>query len=141
MHLLSAIARSNFNDVKQIIDLMIMTDDIDELNMAIKSDPPMTLYEVAVEQDKEVATESSRAIVNYMREKGALTYQELLKINPVPGIPLAKKGENRIERNKGIASLTRRSVVPIGPIGGKRSRYSRIDSYKRRTRRRLRNRN
>ena len=141
MYLLSAIARSNFNDVKRLIDLMIMRRDTDELNMVIKSDPPMTLYEVAVEQDKEVGTESSKAIVNYMREKGALTYEELLKINPVPGIPLAQKGETRIEKNKGIGSLSRKRV---GPFGGKRcsTSHRRIHNYKRRTRRfRLRNRN
>lgn len=140
MYLLSAIARSNFNDVKRLIDLMIMRRDTDELNMVIKSDPPMTLYEVAVEQDKEVGTESSKAIVNYMREKGALTYEELSKINPVPGIPLAQKGENSIEKNKGIASLPRRRV---GTFGGKRSsRIYRRKLNNNRTRRfRLRNRN
>jgi len=118
MSLFSGIMTSNFDDVKEVIDSMILTGDTDEINITINSNPPMTLYDIALEQHKEVNSESSKKIINYMRKSGALTYEELLNLNSVSKIPLAQKGINHIEKNKGIASLRRRKVGIT--VGGRR---------------------
>ena len=101
---------------------MILTGDTYELNITFNSTPPVTLYDIAIQQDQIVKSESSRKIVNYMRKSGALTYEELLNLNAVSKIPLAQKGTNHIEKNKGIASLPRRKV---GTVGGRRRRNKR----------------
>jgi regulatory protein YycI of two-component signal transduction system YycFG len=122
MSLLPGIITSNFDDVKELIESMILTGDTYELNITFNSTPPVTLYDIAIQQDQIVKSESSRKIVNYMRKSGALTYEELLNLNAVSKIPLAQKGTNHIEKNKGIASLPRRKV---GTVGGRRRRNKR----------------
>ena len=73
----------------------------------------MTLYDIAVEQNKEIGSKSSSDIVSYMRSKGAMTYTELLASQSSSGIPLARSVRANI-KNTGIASLSRRKTVRLG---------------------------
>jgi len=127
MSLFSAILRSDYETVRRLIDSMGNSRELNiELNMTIGNNPPMTLYDIAVEQNKEEGSKASKDIMEYLASKGAMTYEQLMKTYPPervsPLVPLYVKSVRTRPINKGIASLPRRTTVSLGKGGYRRNK-------------------
>ena len=105
MSLLTAILQSKYLKVVKMIN------EGADVNDTLNSTPPMTMLEIAIETNKENPSPQSNSIIELLKSKGALTYEELLVTKPrnknLP--PLAKKGIVRGNiKTTGIAGLPRR---------------------------------
>lgn len=160
MSLFTAILRSDYKMVRQLINSMDNSRERNiELNMTIGDNPPMTLYDIAVEQNKEVGSKASKDIMEFLALKGAMTYEELIKTYPPqrvsPLLPLSVRGVHTRPINttgtkgstvrytipNGIASLPRHKVVSLAKGGRYRRNKTRPSRGKRaanRTQRRSR---
>ena len=72
MSLLKAILDSNYLKVAKYIN------EGADVNDTLKSTPPMTLLEVAIETNKENPSSQSELIINLLTLKAAKTYKELI---------------------------------------------------------------
>lgn len=141
MSLFVAVLQSDFKNVKRIIDSMAKNPEelSIAINMTIGYNPPMTLYDAAVEQHREEGSVAARNIVDYMRANGALTYAELAATQPPdrisPDVPLSVRGIPLFSvKNIGIASLPRRrKVVSLARRGGVNTRKTRKTRKNRRS--------
>lgn len=106
MSLLKAILQSNYLNVAKY------TNKGDDVNGTLKSTPPMTMLEVAIEANKENPSSQSSLIINLLKAKGAKTYPELLDPKPKKNLPpLSVKGTVRGNiKTHGIAGLARGGI-------------------------------
>jgi hypothetical protein len=114
MSLLTPILQSKYSKVVKCIN------EGANVNDTLNSTPPITMLELAIETNKEYPSTQASSIIELLKSKGALTYEELLVTKPrnknLP--PLAKKGIVRGNiKTTGIAGLPR--------SGGFRTRRSR----------------
>ena len=106
MSLLKAIMRSNY------LELVEALDNGENVNNTLKSSPPMTMLEVALEVNKENPSSQANSIIVLLKAKGAKTYEELS--NPAPAVkknlpPLHVRGRATGNiKTTGIAGLPRR---------------------------------
>jgi len=108
MSLLTAILQSKYLKVVKEIN------EGADVNDTLNSTPPMTMLEVAIETNKENPSPQSNSIIELLKSKGALTYEELLVTKPINKNlpPLAKKGTVRGNiKTTGIAGLPRRGGI------------------------------
>jgi hypothetical protein len=108
MSLLTPILQSKYSKVVKCIN------EGANVNDTLNSTPPMTMLEVAIETNKENPSPQSNSIIELLKSKGALTYEELLVTKPINKNlpPLAKKGIVRGNiKITGIAGLPRRGGI------------------------------
>ena len=105
MSLLKSILQSNYLNVAKYINKG------EDINGTLKSTPPMTMLEVAIEANKENPSSQSSLIINLLKAKGAKTYPELVDAkskNKRNLPPLSLKGTVRGNiKTHGIAGLSR----------------------------------
>ena len=105
MSLLKAILQSKYLKVVKAMD------EGADVNDTLNSTPPMTMFDVAIETNKENPSSQGNSIIVLLKAKGAKTYGELLVTKPrnknLP--PLSVKGTviGNI-KTSGIAGLPRR---------------------------------
>jgi hypothetical protein len=105
MSLLTPILQSKYSKVVKCIN------EGANVNDTLNSTPPITMLDLAIETNKENPSTQASSIIELLKSKGALTYEELLVTKPrnknLP--PLAKKGIVRGNiKTTGIAGLPRR---------------------------------
>ena len=105
MSLLTPILQSKYSKVVKCIN------EGANVNDTLNTTPPITMLELAIETNKENPSPQANSIVELLKSKGALTYEELLVTKPrnknLP--PLAKKGTVMGNiKTTGIAGLPRR---------------------------------
>ena len=133
----NAILNSDIKKLRGLVRSIGNSRELDiQINKLISDSPPMTLYDLAVEQNKEIASENSKKVMDYMKKKGALPYDELMKIvspeRNKPLIPLSVRGiHTRAIEATGIAGpgSTRRKVASLAKGGRKRKTRHRSSKY------------
>jgi hypothetical protein len=117
MSLVKWILKSKYTKVKESIDRG------DNINMILNGNPHMTMLDVAIQTNDVNPSSKSASIVSLLKERGALTYNDLANYTfkePSSLPPLYVKGTVRDDIKKtGIAGLSRGGTRRI------RSRHSR----------------
>jgi len=82
------------------------------INELMNPRTPLSMLDIAIQISKDDSSNKAAiSIVNLLKAKGALTYDELLNQKPknITGLPpRSVKGTTTINKTKGIASLPRR---------------------------------
>lgn len=133
----NAILRSDIKKLRGLVRSIGNSRELDiQINKVVSDTPPMTLYDLAVEQNEETASENSKKVMDYMKKKGGLPYDEVVKIvspeRNKPLIPLSVRGIFTIPINRvGIAGQgsTRRKVASLAKGGRKRKTRQRSSKY------------